>query len=201
MTLRVKRQTQSERRETSERRLFDALIDIIICDGIQAATCERIAEQAGYSRGMVIQRLGKRDEMFARLVDRLTAAQRSTLARLGVDDMPAVQAMHTYIDVHFDDLENDIGYNAYFVLVAGSMTVEPSLKPSVDGANRMVRDILVAFIERGQRDGSLPGDLDAVDHAIRIGCQLLGAAIQHRLVPDMSLAGARAAAKALVPAV
>lgn len=199
MTAMVKRQTQAERRETSERKLFDALIDIINAEGMQAATCERIAERAGYSRGMVIQRLGRRDEMFARLVDRLTAAQRATLARLGVDHMPAVQAINTYIDVHFDDLQHDAGYSAYFVLVAGAMTVEPSLKPSVDGANRMVRDILADFIRRGQRDGEFSPDIDAVDHAIRIGCLMMGAAIQRRLVSDMSLEGAREAAKALVP--
>lgn len=200
MTVTAKRQSQAERRETSERKLFDALITIINRDGIQAATCERIADEAGYSPGMVIQRLGRRDQMFARLVDRLTAAQRATLARLGVDHMPAADAMRTYIDVHFDDLERDAGYNAYFVLVAGTLTVEPSLKPSVDGANRMVRDIMTGFIQRGQREGDFPAELDAVDHAIRIGCLMMGAAIQHRLLPDMSLDGTRDAAKKLIPA-
>jgi len=190
---------QVERREESERKLFDALISIIIEEGIAAATCENIATQAGYSRGLTTTRLGRRDEMFAKLIQRLKDAQLDKLKRAINDEMSREQALRTYVDVHFDDLQNDPGYNAYFVLVAGSLTDTPLLRDSVIEAHEFVRDIIAQFIQEGIDSGEFSPEIEPIPAAIMIGSYLLGAAVQHRLHQTIPISSLKSGAYQLLP--
>lgn len=100
-----KKKTQAERREESERKLLDALVTIINEDGIQLATCESIGLKAGYSRGLTIQRLGKKDEMFIKLIDRMMMESKLHLAKEIPQSTEGRVALRRYINIHFDDLQ------------------------------------------------------------------------------------------------
>lgn len=193
------RQTQTERRALSERKLFDALASVVLEKGISAATCEAIAKKAGYSRGLTTTRLGKRSEMFGKLVERCVEAQKSRLAACVDDDTPGLEALRLYVDLHFDDLANDSGYNAYFVLVAGSLSEAPLLKASVATAIAFAHGTLAGFVRRGQDQGSISMSVDPDELAFTIGRYLLGSAIAHRLSPERDLNPARTGAYGLLP--
>ncbi len=201
MTVTKQRQSHQQRKEESEYKLFNALINIINSDGINAATCERIGEVAGVSRGLTNQRLGKRDEMFSRLVDKLKQAQLDKLKRQDIEGMSAGEALRKYIDVHFEDLLNDAGYQAYFVLVAGSIAISPLLKECVEEANLFVRDFLAGFIEKGIETKEFNTSVDPEIHAATIGSYLLGVAILSRLKGTDDIEPLRAGAYALVSSI
>lgn len=195
-----RRRTQEERREESERKLFDALIQIIINEGIGAATCENIGTLAGYSRGLTTQRLGRRDVMFSKLIQRLKDEQLRKFQESVDEDMTRTEALMAYIDVHFEDLMNDPGYNAYFVLVAGSITDTPLLKDAIIEAHVFVRDILANLIREGIQTGEFDADLDPVLQAMTIGSYLLGVALQHRIHSGINIESLKPGAHALLPA-
>lgn len=175
------RKSHEQRKLESEEKLFNALINIINSDGINAATCERIGLEAGVSRGLANQRLGKREEMFARLVDRLTSAQWARLEAKGVDSLSSADALRAYIDLHFEDLQHNPGYQAYFVLVAGSIAISPLLKDCVLDAERFVHEILVKYIRRGIDKGEFQKSVNPELQAAALGSYLLGYAIQSKL--------------------
>ena len=192
------RKSQTERKLESEQKLFDALIRLINREGIAAATCERIGIEAGLSRGMANQRLGKRQEMFEGLVERLGAEQLTALTRLNIDKLSGHNALLRYIDVHFDAILNNPGYQAYFVLVAGSIADAPLLKSAIAGAHKFVHQLLTQFISKGQQEGQLTQELDAESHAAIIGSYLLGAAIQVKLTEAANIKKLKPGAIALV---
>lgn len=201
MTDSKQRKSHQQRKEESEKKLFNALIHIINTDGINAATCERIGLEAGVSRGLANQRLGKRDEMFARLVDRLKAAQFEKLMSQNIDGLSGGDALRKYIDVHFEDVLNDPGYQAYFVLVAGAISVSPLLKECVEEANVFVRDILAQFIQKGIEKGEFVDSIDPETQAAAIGSYLLGVAILSKLRGTDDIEPLRAGAYALVKSI
>ncbi|WP_068006542.1 TetR/AcrR family transcriptional regulator [Pseudovibrio axinellae] len=194
-----KKKTQGERREESERRLLDALVEIINEDGIQMATCESIGRRAGYSRGLTIQRLGKKDEMFVTLIDRMVTETNQNLACEIPKETCAREAIHRYIDIHFDDLQNKPSYRAYFALVAGSMTDIALLGEAIKQAHDFIKQILVAVLERGKASGEFPDEMDTAIRAVSIGSYLLGVALQQKLHPKLDIKLLKPAAYALIP--
>ena len=197
----VRSKTQAERRNDSEQSLLDALVDIVLEDGIRAATCEAIGKRAGYSRGLAIARLGKREEMFAKLVDWLVSDQLAQYRHRLEDGMSARDKLNTYIDVHFDNLEHNRRYRAYFVLVAGSLTDRELLSDVVTRAANVIRDLLISTIEAGIETGEFSNAIDADAQAVSIGSNLLGAGITLNLLGDVSMSELRTGAHALVEAV
>ena len=195
------RKSQKQRKEESEEKLFKALIQIINSDGVMAATCQRIGDQAGVSRGLATQRLGRRDIMFARLVDRLTQAQYDRLEAEGVNTLAPGDALRRYIDIHFEDIQHDPGYQAYFVMVAAAIAADPTLRDCVTQAEKFVQDILESHIRRGQQDGAFDRSIDPQSHAGNIGSTLLGAAIQSRLTGPENINQLKPSAYALVDAI
>jgi len=195
----AKRRTHEERRAESELKLTDALIEIINTEGISAATCENIADLAGYSRGLTTVRLGKRDEMFSRLVNRLRIARlqkvRASLA--GVKNRRG--ALETFVDMHFEDLENDPSYVAYFVLLAGSLTEIQQLRSSIIKAHEFVRDFLVELIEDGIETGEFDPEVDAIGQSVALGSYLIGTAIQHRINLKVPVSVLKDGAYELIP--
>ncbi|GEM_PF-5660407 len=175
------RKSQSQRKIESEEKLFSALISMINREGIKAVTCASLGKEAGLSRGMANQRLGNRQEMFEQLVERLGAEQLASLEQRGVQALQGYDALVEYIDLHFDSVLNNPGYQAYFVVVAGSVADAPLLKPCVQPAHGFVRQLLSEFITRGQHEGELREEIDPDLHAGILGSYLLGVAIQAKL--------------------
>ncbi|MGH1372145.1 MAG: TetR/AcrR family transcriptional regulator [Cellvibrionaceae bacterium] len=198
MPVETSRKTQQERKSQSQKKLFDALITLINRDGIKAATCERIGKEAGLSRGMANQRLGKRKQMFENLVARLGADQLETMAHMNIHAGSGYQALLDYIDVHFDAVINNPGYQAYFVLVAGSVADTPLLKDCVQQAHQFVHQLLTEFILKGQQDKSLNHGEDAEQNAAILGSYLLGVAIQAKFTDAESVEKLKAGAVALI---
>jgi len=198
MSQAVSRRTQSERKVESEQKLFDALTRLINREGIAAVTCESIGVEAGLSRGMANQRLGKRQEMFENLVERLGIEQVQTLAELEIDKLCGSDALLSYIDVHFDAILSNPGYQAYFVLVAGSVADAPLLKHCITEAHEFVHQLLTQFITKGQQENLLNRNLDAESHAAMIGSYLLGVAIQAKFTEADKIKKLKAGAIALV---
>ncbi len=194
-----KRKTQAERREESERKLFDALISIINEDGIQVATCESIGQKAGYSRGLTIQRLGRKDEMFVKLIDRVVAQTEENIKQQIPLEINARAALRRYIDIHFEDLQNNPAYQAHFALMAGSVTDHALLGGAVKGAHDFVKRFLVSQLERGKAEGEFAADLDSGIQAVSIGSYLIGVALQKKLHPSLDISLLKPAAYSLIP--
>ena len=193
--------TQAQRRSESEQGLLDALVDIILEEGIRAVTCEAIGRKSGYSRGLAIARLGKREEMFAKLVDWLVSDQMAQYKSRLRDNMSAKDKLNTYVDVHFDNLSHNRRYRAYFVLVAGSLTDRELLSDLVMDAADVVKDLMKSILKEGIHAGEFSKAIDVEAQAVTLGSNLVGAGLTHNLLEGAPMADLRRSAHVLVEAI
>jgi AcrR family transcriptional regulator len=64
----LSRRTQAERRAESEQQLLRAAAEIVVQEGVAAATFESIGRRAGYSRGLAAQKFGSKQGLVEALV-------------------------------------------------------------------------------------------------------------------------------------
>ena len=115
------RRTQAQRRDESEQKLLRAAGDVIAERGVTAATFEAIGAQAGYSRGLATQKFGSKQGMIEALITHLHARQDAVLGELGIDVMPGLEAVLTYVDLYLRDLSLKGEGRAYFMLLASAI--------------------------------------------------------------------------------
>src|SRR6187431_2555326 len=92
------RRSQTERRDESERRLLKAAMEVIVEQGVRAATFEAIGQKAGYSRGLATQKFGSKQGMTEALIGHLHERQNEALAAAGIDRAPGLDALLGYVD-------------------------------------------------------------------------------------------------------
>ncbi len=193
------RQTQAERREESERRLLDALIDIIAEDGVAAITFDAVGKRAGLSRGLASARFGSKAGMVAALIDYLHNRRSEALKALDTDAMTGRQALECYVRSHFDELIDRPNMRAYFALAASAAADGSEFRPAFVRSHERARDMLADMVQRGQADGSVPAGLSPVATGTVIGAMLFGAAIHNIIDSQADLAAMRDASLALFP--
>ena len=177
----LKRKTQSERKERSTRALIQSLTEIINTEGVGAATCENIGQRAGVSRGLVIQRLGKKHKMLDTFIHEQVQMHLQRLSDANVKNHPTKQALKTYIDIHFDSLLEAPGYRALYVLIASSITTSLPSKAIVEEAQTALCQQISNSLRNGIENKEVSATLDTDSAAAHLCAYLLGAAIQSQI--------------------
>jgi AcrR family transcriptional regulator len=181
------RRTQAERRDESEQRLLQAAGEVIAQSGVSAATFEAIGARAGFSRGLATQKFGSKQGLIEALITHLHARQDKALGAIGVDDMPGLDALLTYVDLYVRDLSLKGDGRAYFMLLASAISDLSALRVAFAASHERVERRLEAMVQRGQAEGDIRRDLDADAAALMVGSLLLGLSIQCLIDPDMNL--------------
>ncbi len=181
------RRTQAERRDESEQRLLQAAGEVIAQSGVSAATFEAIGARAGFSRGLATQKFGSKQGLIEALITHLHARQDKALGAIGVDDMPGLEALLTYVDLYVRDLSLKGDGRAYFMLLASAISDLSALRAAFAASHERVERRLEAMVQRGQAEGDIRRDLDADAAALMVGSLLLGLSIQCLIDPDMNL--------------
>jgi AcrR family transcriptional regulator len=179
----TRRQTQAERKASSERRLLEAAAELVAEGGIAATTFEKVGARAGCSRGLVSQRFGSKDGLIAALVTDLKEQFEQEIAESRLDQLAPHEALIAFVDLYFSALWERPTQSAYHVLLAESISSQPELRPLFANVHDHVRDQLRGFIERAQTEGTIPASIDADATALSVGALLLGMTIQSIVNP------------------
>lgn len=190
------RRSQAERRDESERGLLRAATEIIVERGVNAATFEAIGARAGYSRGLATQKFGSKQGMIEALINHLHDRQNELLDSLGVDRMPGLDAVLTYVDGYLQELSMKGESRAYFMLLASAIGDLSALRTAFAASHEKVERRLEAWFMRGQAEGAIRRELNADAAALIVGSLLLGLSIQYLIDPDMNLEPIRATSQA-----
>lgn len=185
------RRTQAERRDQSERLLLKAAAELIVERGITAATFENIGARAGYSRGLATQKFGSKQGLIEALIAQLQVRLEELLSERNFDDLPALEAVLTFVDVFLRNLDEDGEKRAYFMLMAGSIADRSAQRGPFAQAHLNVERRLEAIVQRGQAEGSIRPEIDPDAAALMIGSLLLGLSMQLLIDPQMNLAPIR----------
>ncbi|MES2032853.1 MAG: TetR/AcrR family transcriptional regulator [Pseudomonadota bacterium] len=181
------RRSQADRRDESERRLLHAATEVIVEQGVSAATFGAIGERAGYSRGLATQKFGSKQAMTEALIAHLHDRQARALEAVGFDAAPGLDALLGYVDHYLRQLGQEAEAKAYFMLLADAVSDLSTLRAAFAASHEKVERLLEAIVIRGQAEGTIRADLDADAAALMVGSLLLGLSVQSLVDPAMDL--------------
>ncbi len=156
----VRRMTQAERTELSDRSMRDSAIRLIVEQGTSATTLKEVGQRAGYSRGLAGYRFGSKDALFSFIVhslgedwlQRLTAV---TAGKVGYEAICAATDEHCRFCA-----ESPMYVRAFYMLWFESVTPSSQLNAVISHVHeRRYRDV-VSWVEAS--GGSAPAKADLI---------------------------------------
>lgn len=177
------RQTQAERRETSERAILEAAKIIVAERGIEALTLQAAGEAAGYSRALPGHYFGTKNALVAALVDYILESYAIRI-RKTVQQTEGLDALCDHVAFYIDDgLRDPISLRAFLsILSAGVGPTE--LAQNVAGITREAIDGIAGLIKRAREKGEIRADARPRAEASIIIASMRGVMFQWLINPD-----------------
>ncbi len=173
-----KRLTQAERTALSDRRMFDAAIDLINDRGTQKTTLKEIGEQAGYSRGMANYRFGSKDGLMLELFERFDGRWKEHLKRY-VKDARGLNAIQEAASALRDFLKEEPRYmRAMYLLWYESLGHDSDMRRTLAQHHEVYRQDARRWIEQGIRSGEVKSGIDPSQFAVQYCAFIFGIVYQ-----------------------
>jgi len=179
------KQRQAERRARSERRLLDAATRLIADQGFSKTTLAQIGAKAGYSRGLVNERFGSKDELVRVLADEFQTYFAHDQLEPALADKHGLEALLVTIDTYLDAVvrSGHLG-RAYYELLGESIGLVPGIHETFVEADRALRAGVERTVRSAVRAGEMPRETDARAFAVFIVGLLRGVVLQWLLAPS-----------------
>lgn len=175
------RRTQAERRAESSRRLLAAAVELIGEQGWDRTTAAEIGERAGYSRAMVRDRYGSKEEL-------LVALQREFEQRLIADPDPSQNGLEQLLEGIARVrrmLDGEAAYLRALLTIAfeaaGPLEV---MRPVMQQWVATLEAAVAAWLQAGQVDGSVRAEVVPAAEAEATTMQAIGGAYRWVLAGD-----------------
>lgn len=168
------RRTQQERVEESTRRLIETAAELIAEGGYEAASAAEIGRRAGYSRSMVRARFGSKDGL-------IDAVIRSAYEEPLTAPLPGSATGMEHVLARIDTTRRLVDENPTLLRMLFAVEFQAAGRASgmADRAAGWVgwlRSDMLESLGKGQRDGSISGELDAEATAHAIVVEGVGSA-------------------------
>jgi AcrR family transcriptional regulator len=175
---------QAERRAESERRLLDAATQLIAEQGFSKTTLAQIGAKAGYSRGLVNERFGSKDELVRVLADEFQTYFQYERLFPALEHQHGLAALLITIDTYLDAVvkSEHLG-RAYYELLGESIGLVPEIHATFVEADQLLREAVERTIGSAIRAGEIPADMDVKAFAVFVVGLLRGTVMQWVLDP------------------
>jgi AcrR family transcriptional regulator len=181
--------TQAERVAASDRALIDAAIELIAERGYDRTTLALIGEKAGYSRGLVTQRFGNKENLLWAVIRQILEqwSTHSFSERVDKVGVPALQAiLSAYLDA-CDKAPHRI--RAYYALLREADGPVPAVRQTIKKLHAAERAHITALITAGQAHRTVRADVDPEAEATAFLGVMRGVTMQWLLDPKVDLVG------------
>ena len=183
--------TQAERVAASDRALLDAAIELIAERGYDRTTLALIGERAGYSRGLVTQRFGNKENLLWAVMKQILDRWNTRSFEPRVADQVGVPALQTILAAYLDACENGpTRIRAYYALLHEADGPVPAVRDTIRKLHVKERASIAALIRRGQEQGSVRTDVDPDAEATVFLGTMRGVTMQWLWDPKVDLVGA-----------
>jgi len=155
-----------KRRERSDRRMLRAAISLIGRKGTSGANLAQIGIDAGYSRGLPVQRFGTKLNLLIAVLDAIEERFiRHVETRVG--DKRGCEALVERIKLQLEAVrDTPESAVALYQLIVDSTGSIPELRPRIAELHRAYRDNLRTYMLQAREMGELRADVD-IEQSIR----------------------------------
>ncbi len=172
------------RGEPSRKQLMDAAIDCFARLGYQGTTIDRIARDAGVTKGALYYHFKDKEELlFAAVKDRVGEFEQQVLAEVTPDQDP-MEALRHVVDVCFRHATMSNHRRFIITLMVEALDTNPRLSAEFRSILRRMRVFLGRIVRQGQQRGALRADVSPEAAAASIAGAIMGAEIQHYQDPE-----------------
>jgi len=170
--------------EPPRKQMLAAAIDCFARHGYRGTSIDRIAREAGVTKGALYYHFrDKEDLLFAAVKERVGEFERKVVR----DVEPARDAFTTLrqvVDTCFFHATVSNHRRFIITLMVEALDTNPRLSEEFRGILRGMRAFLARVVRRGQRAGSMRRDVDPEAVAATIAGGIMGAEIQHYQDPE-----------------
>ena len=172
------RMTQAERSALSDKRMFDAAVELINERGTQKTTLKEIGERAGYSRGLANYRFGSKDGLMLELFEQFDARWEEHLANY-LQGARGLGAMRQAAGALRDFLKLESGYmRAMYLLWYECLGHETEMRRMLAEHHQAYRQDAQRWIEQGIEAGEVRQEVDAQQFAVQYCAFIFGIVYQ-----------------------
>ena len=176
--------SRGDGREPSRKPLLRAAIDCFARLGYQGTTIDRIARDAGVTKGAVYYHFrDKQQLLFEAVKDHVGEFERQVLAEV-TPELDAMGALRRVVDVCFFHATVSNHRRFIITLMVEALDTNPALSVEFRNILRRMRVFLADVVRRGQQRGVLRGDVSAEAAAAVVAGGIMGAEIQHYQDPE-----------------
>lgn len=178
------RRPLAERPEPSRKQLMAAAIDCFARLGYQGTSIDRIARDAGVTKGAVYYHFRDKEQLlFEAVKDRIGGFEKQVLNEV-VAGHDALANLRHVVDACFFHATVSNHRRFIITLMVEALDTNVRLSAEFQSILRRMRAFLASLVRQGQENGSLRGDVDAEGAAAVIAAGIMGAEIQHYQDPE-----------------
>jgi AcrR family transcriptional regulator len=177
----IDQRTQQQRREKAEAALLNAAAELVVEDGVQSLTLARIAERAGYSRGLPTHYFGSKQVLLQHLA---RASQTGYVP--GLSGAPGLDRLLRLIDGYIGALGQMRMPNRAFLVLWAEATTNADLARIFRERDEAFRADLRQDVAAGIANGTIRPDISTDEVAVSVLAQLRGIGLQ-RLVDSPAI--------------
>lgn len=172
---------QAERSAQSDKKMFEAAIELINERGTAKTTLKDIGEHAGYSRGLASYRFGSKDGLWMELFDKFDDIWKQHIAEY-IKDKSGLDALRCAIHAQRDIFRAESGYlRAMYILWYESLGEASDIRASLSHHHKIYRRDVANWLEQGVEAGDFSADIDCQQLA-GIYCSMMFGAIYQWVV-------------------
>jgi AcrR family transcriptional regulator len=178
------RRRRSERPEPPRKQLVACAIDCFAHLGYQGTSIDRIARDAGVTKGAVYYHFRDKEELlFAAVKSRVGEFEKQILdeARPGED---ALATLRRVVDTCFFHATVSNHRRFIITLMVEALDTNPRLSAEFQNILRRMRTFVAGVVRRGQQSGQLRPDVAPETAATVVMGGIIGAEVQHYQDPE-----------------
>jgi AcrR family transcriptional regulator len=162
-----------------------AAIDCFARLGYQGTSIDRIARDAGVTKGAVYYHFRDKEELlFEAVKDRIGGFEKQVLEDVSGSTRDTVTTLRRVVDACFFHATVSNHRRFIITLMVEALDTNPRLSSEFRNILRRMRGFLAEVVRRGQQRGALRADVDPQAAAAAISGGIIGAEVQHYQDPE-----------------
>ena len=180
------RLTRSESQALTRQRLVDTARTMFLRDGYGATSLEKVAEEAGFSKGAVYSNFAGKDDLCLAVLDTIHAEVADAVlgSLAGADSLE--QALETF-DLWADARLGDPDWSALEAEFAARSRRDPQLREALQDRNARIRGLVADALTRTCEEHGVRLPMSYADAASALFSLGVGLGLQRAIDPGLSI--------------
>ncbi len=180
----MSRLTRKESHALTRGRLVETAKALFLADGYNATSLEKVAAEAGFSKGAVYSNFATKHELGLAVLDVVHAERAETLVR-AVSGADSVEGRVTAFATWAEENIGDVGWTALEVEFATSTRHVTGVSRELARRRREITALVAALIEQQAAELGYELPLPAEDAAVQILALGIGLGVQRAFDPEL----------------